>query len=324
MKPTCLCLLLLACCHKVVMTSYKFSFPVCLTLFHSIVTALGMIAMAAAGVFTVKKLHWTKTMPVACAYVGFVVFNNFSIQINTVGFYQISKILITPVVVVVEYLAYNKTVSHQKLLAITLLMFGITVATVSDKQVSSNPLGILVAGAAVLSSALYQVWAGSKQKELGVNGNQLLHQVAPMAVLLLGILIPLIEPLGLKDPKFGTVLGYSFSKGAIAWILLSSCLGLVVTLSTYLFIGVTSPLTYNVVGHFKTVFIVTSGVVFFGDVITTKKLVGLICAMAGIVWYTSAGVPAAQAAAAATAASNSSSNGTSVSNPLLQKEQQQV
>lgn len=57
----------------------------------------------------------------------------------------------------VEYFAYHKTVSKQKLCAIALLMFGISIATVSDKQVSSNPLGILVAGLAVLSSSLYQV-----------------------------------------------------------------------------------------------------------------------------------------------------------------------
>lgn len=64
--------------------------------------------------------------------------------------------------------------------------------------------------------------------------------------------------------------------------------------STYLFIGATSPLTYNVVGHLKTVFIVTSGIVFFGDTITMKKFIGVACAMGGIVWYTSTGiVPAA-------------------------------
>lgn len=278
--------------NKVVMSTYRFSFPVCLTWFHSIMTALGMYAMAAGGMFQVKKVPWIRSAPVACAYVGFVVFNNLSIQVNTVGFYQISKILITPVVVVIEYFAYGKTVSQQKLMAIAVLMFGITVATVSDTQVSSNPMGIIVATAAVLASALYQVWTGSKQKELGVNGNQLLHQVAPTAVGLLAVLIPIIEPVGFSNPGPGTILGFSFSSSAVAWILFSSCLGLVVTLTTYLFIGVTSALTYNVVGHMKTVFIVTSGVIFFGDVVSTKKMLGLACAMAGIVWYTSQGVTA--------------------------------
>jgi drug/metabolite transporter (DMT)-like permease len=66
-------------------------------------------------------------------------------------------LLVLVLLLQVEYFAYHKTVSRQKLCAIALLMFGITIATVSDKQVSSNPLGILVAGLAVLSSSLYQV-----------------------------------------------------------------------------------------------------------------------------------------------------------------------
>jgi solute carrier family 35 protein E3 len=190
-----------------------------------------MVAMAAAGMFPIKKLPVSKSAPVAAAYVGFIVFNNLSIKYNTVGFYQIAKIMITPVVVVIEYFAYGKTVSREKGFAIALLMFGITVATVSDSQVASNPLGLVVAAAAVLSSALYQVWAGSKQKELGVNGNQLLHQVSPSAVLMLAVLIPVLEPVGsFSKREAGTLVGFNFSQGAVLWILFSSCLGLVVTL----------------------------------------------------------------------------------------------
>jgi drug/metabolite transporter (DMT)-like permease len=33
---------------------------------------------------------------------------------------------------------------------------------------------------------------------------------------------------------------------------------------------------------------------FFGDTVNAKKLVGIVCAMAGIVWYTSTGVTAPQ------------------------------
>lgn len=42
-----------------------------------------MVAMAAAGMFQPKQLPWTKTAPVAGAYVSFIVFNNLSIQVNS-------------------------------------------------------------------------------------------------------------------------------------------------------------------------------------------------------------------------------------------------
>jgi solute carrier family 35 protein E3 len=61
-----------------------------------------------------------------------------------------------------------------------------------------------------------------------------------------------------------------------------------VNLSTFLVIGATSSLTYNVVGHVKTVIILTGGVIFFGDSMPLKKLGGIAVAMAGIIMYSSA------------------------------------
>lgn len=101
------------------------------------------------------------------------------------------------------------------------------------------------------------------------------------------VLIPFLEPVGLLNAGPGTVLGFHMTPAAAFWIAVSSGLGLVVTLSTFLFIGATSSLTYNVVGHLKTVLIVSGGVFIFGDSMVAKKFVGLCIAMAGIVWYSS-------------------------------------
>jgi solute carrier family 35 protein E3 len=114
---------------------------------------------------------------------------------------------------------------------------------------------------------------------------QLLQQVSPYSVLLLLVLVPVVEPVGWYDPKQGTILGYVFTPAAVAWIAASSALGLVVTLSTFLFIGATSSLTYNVVGHLKTLLIVAAGVLFFGEELGLKKGVGLATALGGIGWY---------------------------------------
>jgi solute carrier family 35 protein E3 len=162
-----------------------------------------------------------------------------------------------------------------------------------------------VAAANVLVSALYQVWASTKQRELGVDGMQLLHQIAPPAVLMLGVLVPLLEPVGWGSvfggggaaaavgaaaaattaPARPTLLTFDYTAPALFWIGLSSVLGLVVTATTFLFIGATSSLTYNVVGHLKTVGIVSAGVLFFREALSARRLVGLGLAMSGIVWY---------------------------------------
>ena len=43
---------------------------------------------------------------------------------------------------------------------------------------------------------MVQVWAGSKQLELDANSMQLMHQYCPWAALFLGIMVPLVEPVG--------------------------------------------------------------------------------------------------------------------------------
>jgi hypothetical protein len=68
------------------------------------------------------------------------------------------------------------------------------------------------------------------------------------AAIMLGILIPIFEPMGWKGHPPGTLLGYSYTWGSVAAIIISSALGLLVSLSTFLVIGATSSLTYNVVG----------------------------------------------------------------------------
>lgn len=50
------------------------------------------------------------------------------------------------------------------------------------------------------------------------------------------------------------------------------CTGLFVSLSTFLFIKSTGPLTYNIVGHLKTISILTTGYLFFQEDMNTKKV----------------------------------------------------
>ena len=44
--------------------------------------------------------------------------------------------------------------------------------TVCCEQMGSNLMGWAVGGGAIASTALYQIWAGTKQKELGAGSMQ--------------------------------------------------------------------------------------------------------------------------------------------------------
>ena len=70
-------------------------------------------------------------------------------------------------------------------------------------QVATNPVGLVVALLAVCCTAVYQIWAGAKQKELGAGSMQLMHQFAPHATGLLAGLVVGVEPLGLPGSPGG-------------------------------------------------------------------------------------------------------------------------
>jgi hypothetical protein len=117
-------------------------------------------------------------------------------------------------------------------------------------QVRTNVAGLAVALAAVLCTAVYQIWAGSKQKELGASSMQLMHQFAPHAAALLALLVLGMEPVGLpglprRDPAQGTILGYAYAPLAVGAIMTTAVLGLLVSLFRFLVIGATSSVTFN-------------------------------------------------------------------------------
>jgi solute carrier family 35 protein E3 len=277
---------LIVIANKLVLETYGFSYPAALTFLHMVFTAAGMACMAAWGMYEPKPVPWQHSLPMGAAFAASVALGNVSLQLNSVGFYQLTKLLVPPSVMGVEYVLYKTPVHSRVVASILLLIGGGMLAAAADKQVSTHPMGAVVALVSVAATALYQVWAGGKQKELQLNGMQLLQHVALASAVILGVLVPVVEPLGWSDPtNVNTLLRYQWSVPAVAAAASSCFLGLLVTLSMFLFIGATSPLTFNVMGHAKTLLIILSGVVVFQEDMPLQKLVGTATALGGIVWY---------------------------------------
>jgi hypothetical protein len=72
-----------------VFANCHFKFTYALTWIHTLFTLAGMVVFARAGMFEVKKLPARKLIPLAAAYVAYIVLCNLSLNINTVGFYQV-------------------------------------------------------------------------------------------------------------------------------------------------------------------------------------------------------------------------------------------
>lgn len=268
--------------NKAVFAVYRFPYPVYLTVIHTAFTTVGTHLMATGGVFEPKSIEWREVVDLAAAYVAYIVLGNVSIKMNPVGFYQVTKALIAPTILAINSVKQGVWPKKEVLMSVALLTAGILAATVTDDQVMSNLPGIIVGVLYVASTAMYNIWAGAKQKSLGAGSNQLLHRFSPVATILLLVAAPATERIiGSSNVEAQ----FQLTGQAFVVITASACLGLLVSLSTFLVIGHTSALTYNVVGHIKTVGVIAGGVFFYGEIITFKKALGLSVAAAGIAWY---------------------------------------
>lgn len=94
-KPTCFGLLNIAAAsgivfaNKLVLSTLGFHFLSALALIHTVATVLGMHLFCWVGVFESKRLPLQSTLPLAIAFVGYIVLNNLNLRLNTVSFYQV-------------------------------------------------------------------------------------------------------------------------------------------------------------------------------------------------------------------------------------------
>lgn len=193
-------------------------FPnVTLTMIHFVVTFVGLVICEKFDIFCIKDVAIGEMIVIAMTFCGFVVLTNLSLAHNTVGTYQVAKMLTTPCVILIQILFYNKHFSNLVKLTLLPIVVGVFINFYYDLRF--NLLGTLYATLGVLVTSLYQVvslpllcflltppkhfsifflmqWVNRKQKEFQMNPMQLLYYQAPLSAAMLLPLIPIFEPLG--------------------------------------------------------------------------------------------------------------------------------
>lgn len=154
-------------------------------------TSLGLIICLKLQTFVRKSVPIVKVLPLAISFSAFVVFTNLSLEYNTIGTYQLFKVLTTPVVAVISWQFYKTTYSRMVILTLIPVVVGVCTHSVNDLKLTL--LGTCIAAIGVASASLYQVWVGERMKELDMNSQQLLFYQAPLSAMLLVPLILLME-----------------------------------------------------------------------------------------------------------------------------------
>jgi solute carrier family 35 protein E3 len=195
-----------------------------LTAIHMIVTSLGLVLCLKMNTFIRKTVPISKVLSLSIAYCAFVVFTNLSLEYNTIGTYQLFKVLTTPVVALISW-QYYKT-KYSRMVILTLIPVVVGVCTHSVNDIKLTIFGTIIATIGVLSASLYQVWVGERLKELEMNSQQLLFYQAPLSAILL---VPFI----LYMETFPSYTTNEEQQTALITVLTSGIVAFVVNLSVY-------------------------------------------------------------------------------------------
>lgn len=258
-----------------------FSAPIALTAIHFSVTFLYIVIAAylssetGSNIFGVTRKNFALAFFVSVLYGVSVAVLNTSLRYNSVGMYQLFKVMTTPTVVFCEAVFFKTFPSGSVLSSLLLICVGVGIATVTDMDV--RPFGLLIGVLGFITAGLYQTLV--KKVASSIKQDKI---VAYQCLVSVGFLIPASAML--ENHHLGSTASQMSSM--VALILLSSSLAIAVNKTTVGIITEVSALGYNVFGHSKTVTIILSGSILFGEKLTAVKAFGSVLALFGAFLYT--------------------------------------
>jgi len=208
------------------------------------------------------------------------VFANLSLLENSTGFYQATKLLSSPVLIVWQWVFFGISTDYREVLSLIPLMGGIALITVSDLNL--NILGIIFAAVQLLAAAAVQTWVKAKQITYGLSATELLLSNSLICFFLTIPAAPFVD-WALLHRVF--VWQVPISAGHILVIISSGCLALGMNIACFLIIGIADPLTFQVVGYFKTLLVFIGGAYMFHEGWAYKKVLGIAVTVVGLIVY---------------------------------------
>ncbi|VFQ58696.1 unnamed protein product [Cuscuta campestris] len=266
--------------NKLVMGKVGFNFPIFLTLIHYTCAWILLAIFKALSILPVAPP--SKSTPFSSLFgLGAVMafasgLANTSLKHNSVGFYQMAKIAVTPTIVIAEFILFRKKISFCKVLALLVVSVGVAVATVTDLEF--NIFGACIATAWIIPSAINKILWSNLQQQKNWTALALMWKTTPITVFFLLALMPWLDPPG--------ALSFKWNAHNIAAILGSACLGFLLQWSGALALGATSATSHVVLGQFKTCVILLGGYLLFSSDPGIVSICGVITALFGMSIYT--------------------------------------
>ena len=263
--------------NKICFSRVAFGFPAALCNIHFLVTLFGVEVLHRAGFFSKVNCKLTDiNFLVIVVVVGIVTpLNNTSLKLNSIGFYQVFKLLVTPCVVLLEYILDRKVLSVCRALCLVAVCFFVLMASGADLEF--NVAGTIAASLWVPLAAAYKVQWGRVRRLYDCSTLALMRAVLPYAICVQALISPLVDPPG--------VMQFQWTPDAIFWIGLSGVAAFLVNFSGFLVMGNISALAHVLLGQLKTAVIMIGAAFLFGSRYSLGQTVSAAGAVVAIVLY---------------------------------------
>ncbi|RDY12644.1 UDP-rhamnose/UDP-galactose transporter 5 [Mucuna pruriens] len=266
--------------NKALMATYGFSFATTLTGMHFATTTLMTTILKMLGYVQPSHLPLSDLLK-------FVVFANFSIvgmnvslMWNSVGFYQIAKLSMIPVSCLLEVVLDKIRYSRDTKLSIGIVLLGVGVCTVTD--VSVNTKGFIAAFVAVWSTSMQQYYVHFLQRKYSLSSFNLLGHTAPAQAASLLLFGPFLD-YWLTEKRVDK---YEYNAASLIFMFMSCTIAVGTNLSQFICIGRFTAVSFQVLGHMKTILVLIMGFFIFGkEGLNLQVVFGMIIAVAGMIWY---------------------------------------
>lgn len=258
---------------------HKFVFATTLCGLHFIASALAVWSAQILGFAQRAKLPLTETLYFALIGMISIASLNISLLVNSVGFYQVAKLLIIPFVCLVERFWLDRRFSMPVLASMLCVAVGVGIVVVTDVNV--NYWGVVIAALSVVSSGMQQILCGILQKRHKITSDQLLGNTAPIQGVLLLAIGPFIDHM--ISNKW--IVNFDYNVSAMTYLLLSCSVAILVNVSQYMCLGRFTAVTFQVLGHTKTIMVLMISWLFLHEHMSVRKLLGCGMAVGGMMAY---------------------------------------
>ncbi|EGC39272.1 hypothetical protein DICPUDRAFT_27239 [Dictyostelium purpureum] len=274
--------------NKTLMSDFNFEYPLFITWYQQIISFISIYIMTNISskvpalsffpAFEFKRETAIKVLPVTIVLTGMIIFNNLCLEYVEVSFYQIARSLTICFSIIFTYLILKTKTSYRATLACLVVFLGFILGSVGEVNFSWK--GIVFGLLSSCFVALYSIYV--KKVLPACDGNEWRLSIYNTA-----ISIVLMFPLLIISGEASTIMGEKLLHSFTFWVYMTiaGICGYLISISVFMQIKHTSPLTNNISGTVKACVQTILAVMIWGNKITFQNGLGIAIVIGGSFWY---------------------------------------